>query len=194
MAFAPISMNTMPVEIVEKIFVDATNIRRQQDRMRVLLMMTHISRKVREIVTRKRELWNFINTDKPALAAMFLERSAQPDVSLALTEPGDEQRASEFFDVLELYSEKIVSLHIDIPGALWERFCTERAPEMWQMTNFYRRPSLRNPGFEGADDLQDSPEKLSLRLVNRPAAEVFTHLIHPGKARINLDIISDDLD
>ncbi|TFK49839.1 hypothetical protein OE88DRAFT_1755907 [Heliocybe sulcata] len=272
MAFAPISMNAMPLEIVEKIFVSATNIRRQQDRMRVLLMMTQVSRKVREILISKRDLWNFINTDNPALAALFLERAAEPDVSLVLTEHVDEERASEFFDVLELYSERIVSLHMDIPGALWEKLCTERVPEMWRMPSLLRAelwhqvgndrytipPTVTlpflTPGLEDlatfriplraaqhmmsasiehlsvsggtkatAEDVWTALtatsnlrrlnicvavvddgtrrdvtlphlEKLSLRFVNRPAAEVFTHLIHPGKACINLDIISDDLE
>ncbi|TFK49855.1 hypothetical protein OE88DRAFT_1809510 [Heliocybe sulcata] len=270
--FGPVSLSALPLEIVEKIVIGATNIRRQQDRTKVLLRMTHISRAVREIMIRKRALWNCVDTDHPALAALFLERAARPEVRVVISESVDEQRATDLLDVLERYSQAIVSLHMDMPGALWEKFCKERVPEMWHMTNLeraelwhqvgndrytlpstialpfvtpalkelatFRIPlqtaqSLMSASIEDlnvsgstkatAEDvwtvLAATPnlirlnicatvvddgtrrdvalphlEKLSLRIVNRPAAEVFARLIHPGKARIDLDIISDDLD
>ncbi|TFK49833.1 hypothetical protein OE88DRAFT_1736799 [Heliocybe sulcata] len=139
MALTPASMNTIPPEIVEKIVVSATiDIRGEQARMKVLLRMTHISKTIQEIMIWKRNLWNCIATDHPALAALFLERAAQPGVRIVIRKPVDEQRMSDFFDVLERYSQVIASLHMVIPGALWERFCKKRVPEMWHMTDLER--------------------------------------------------------
>ncbi|TFK49803.1 hypothetical protein OE88DRAFT_1646208 [Heliocybe sulcata] len=133
MAFAPALLQAMPPDVFENIVVRASEKRRQDHGMKGLLEMTHVSRKVQGIVLKKKELWNRISMETPALAALFLERAARPKVTVSIAKASDKKRVSDRFDVLELYAATIVSLRINIPGKDWEALCTERRPEAWQM-------------------------------------------------------------
>ncbi|KZT23300.1 hypothetical protein NEOLEDRAFT_1136617 [Neolentinus lepideus HHB14362 ss-1] len=141
-ASAPIKV--LPLELLDNILVLAVDVEKTTAAANGLSSLSwmkigHVCRQWYGVLKMRKSLWNEIVAVNPDVTTLFLERAFKPSVRLAIrvTDDSDsEETRTHLFDVLEQFSDKIVSLDMEMPGAMWETFCNGREP--WQMRRLER--------------------------------------------------------
>ncbi|KZT23367.1 hypothetical protein NEOLEDRAFT_1136761 [Neolentinus lepideus HHB14362 ss-1] len=126
---ASASINILPLEILDSILVLAVDTERTTAAARGLssfswMKIGHVCQQWYEVLKNNKGLWNEIVTVNPDVTALFLGRAFKPSVRLAIrpADGSDSEMRTRLFDVLEQFSEKIVSLDVEMPSTMWEIF------------------------------------------------------------------------
>ncbi|KZT23346.1 hypothetical protein NEOLEDRAFT_1136712 [Neolentinus lepideus HHB14362 ss-1] len=137
---ASASIKILPLEILDSILVLAVDAEKPTAAAHGLSSLSwikiwHVCQQWYEVLKKNKSLWNEIVAVNPNTTALFLERAFKPSVRIAIRPADDsdsEERGARLFDVLEQFTEKIVSLDMEMPGAMWGTFCNGR--KQWQMS------------------------------------------------------------
>ncbi|KZT23303.1 hypothetical protein NEOLEDRAFT_1180176 [Neolentinus lepideus HHB14362 ss-1] len=141
-ASAPIKV--LPLELLDNILVLAVDMEKTTAAANGLSFLSwmkigHVCRQWYEVLKMHKSLWNEIVAVNPDVTTLFLERAFKPSVRLSIRPVNDsdnEDTRTHLFDVLEEFAEKITSLDMEMPGAMWETFCNRRNP--WKMRRLER--------------------------------------------------------
>jgi len=125
---ASASIKVLPLEILDNILVLSVDMEKASTHELFSISwmkIGHVCQQWYEVLKKNKSLWNEIVAINPDTTALFLERAFKPSVRIAIRPADDsdsEERGACLFDVLEQFAEKIVSLDMEMPGAMWGTF------------------------------------------------------------------------